>query len=627
MTIVGWDTETHLIAPGQNAPKIVCVTWDDGTEARIATGKQIEEALVSLFEQVSGGHNIVYDAACALAHYPETAPYIHKALVEGRLLCSQQRQTLIDIAEGIYASEQELEDGTHVKLSYNLDAVAYRLLKKRKGKDTYRLRYAELEDVPVEQWPEEALHYALEDARLAREVLQEQEKDAEFLDFQANLMRSEFALQLVQCWGILTDSKAIKQLKEAILSDLAVMDKVYRMHGFVRKDGRENQKAVRAAVEANATSLALKPKLTNTGATSIGKDNLNLSQNHLLIQYATYKSHRKILGTDLKMLERGEHWPIHAGHGITVTLRGSSFKPNLQNLSKVKVQNRYGVRECIKPRDGKVFVSADYSQLEMCTLAQTLIQLGIDSELPDAINKGLDCHIILACEIHGWDYEWAIAQKKSAGKKNRNDWTEEEKLVDFWRQGSKAGNYGFGGGMGVAKFLSYATQYGAFLTQTQAADIRQAFIDKWNMRPFFKQASDATRYNRLSKVQLPGSKRWRGGCTYTEHCNFLFQGPGADIGRESTWRIAEACYFSPGDILFGSKNVLFTHDSNDLEVPEERAHESALRVQELMLEAARQWLPDITPAVDVLVTRRLSKDAKKVTDEKGRYVPWEPTSY
>jgi|APHM01.1.fsa_nt_gi hypothetical protein len=82
------------------------------------------------------------------------------------------RQKLLDNALklGTYGSERGISE-----ISYTLDNLEKRHLSRdrsddKKGDDAWRLRYNELVDVPLEEWPEDARRYAREDAEGTLEV-------------------------------------------------------------------------------------------------------------------------------------------------------------------------------------------------------------------------------------------------------------------------------------------------------------------------------------------------------------------------------------------------------------------------------------------------------------------------
>ncbi len=105
---------------------------------------------------------------------------------------------------------------------------------------------------------------------------------------------------------------------------------------------------------------------------------------------------------------------VHTSFNQTVTTTGrlSSSDPNLQNIP---VRTDFGrrVRACFVPlREGDVFVSADYSQIELRLLAH----LSGDEHLIDAFCSGADFHANTAARVFGVPVEEVTPQLRSRAK-------------------------------------------------------------------------------------------------------------------------------------------------------------------------------------------------------------------
>ncbi len=84
---------------------------------------------------------------------------------------------------------------------------------------------------------------------------------------------------------------------------------------------------------------------------------------------------------------------------VTATGRLSSSSPNLQNIP-IRTERGRSIRRCFAPPgDGEVFVSADYSQIELRVLAH----LAGEGALREAYRKGEDIHCRTARSVFGDD--------------------------------------------------------------------------------------------------------------------------------------------------------------------------------------------------------------------------------
>lgn len=248
-----------------------------------------------------------------------------------------------------------------------------------------------------------------------------------------------------------------------------------------------------------------------------------------------------------------------------------------------------GIRECIIPRPGYVFLQCDYSQIELLGLATALDWcVGRESTLTRAIREGTDCHLLLAChpilEL-GEEYASARAHRKECGAvleaygsdraraeaaRPDLDWARFDR-IEKARQNAKAANFGFPGGMGARKFVATCKKQGIAISLDQAERLREAWLGTWpEVRDYFGWASALTSQGRSAAVRHFDGGHWRGGCGYTQACNTLFQGLVARGAKLAAWALFVACYLDEASPLFGCRPVLFVHDEFVLEAPIER---------------------------------------------------------
>lgn len=226
MRLIALDTETELIARGRQVPPLVCLSWAELHLAGPQTGTikasgllHHTEALPFLLTLLADsavlitGASIAYDVlvtSCIQPYPTPEGPTYHEHILAlwvaaynaGRVTDVLIRQKLLDLAAGVYR-RQQLSDGRWVHHRYNLAAVAQRMAglklnkastkaKKRAGsgltqaeqsaaaqaaseeetdsddadsdEKDWQLRYGELRDKPLSEWPAEARDYPVKDA-------------------------------------------------------------------------------------------------------------------------------------------------------------------------------------------------------------------------------------------------------------------------------------------------------------------------------------------------------------------------------------------------------------------------------------------------------------------------------
>lgn len=614
--VVAVDTETCLIAPGLQAPPLVCVSFSTG---HLVHWTQAEDVLVALLESdlTIVGHNVAFDMAVFAAQFPRLLPLIFAAYEADRVEDTQIRQKLLDIAGGVYRGYTRT-DGQTVKISYHLDDLAQRHLGLKLDKDTWRLRYGELRDTPVEQWPEGARAYALTDARVTLDVWRAQEPNRQWLEDQHRQVRAALWLRLMQCWGLRTDPVAVREFERRAYMDYRRLAQELEAAGLKRPDralksGKNKGQVVEGARNTKAAAARMTaafkgtPPRTDGGGVALDDASCRASGDPLLVAYAEFSAIKKVMSTDVPLLKSGTVTPIHARFEELLETGRTSSSPNVQNLPR-----RPGVRECFVPRPGFVYAAADYQGMELRTWAQVCLWIVGHSDMAEVLNSGGDPHLEIAAALLGITYEEAV---------QRRDRGDEE--VDNARQVGKVGNFGFQGGMGPDSLVEYAwVNYNIRIERALAYTLKQVWKGRW------REAGPYLDYiGRLVDVEFPQvkhfrSERYRGNVSYTEAANSYFQGLAADAAKASGWLIARACYVDQRSILYGSRPVNFVHDEFILEVPEDLGHECAHELARLMMEGAAPWLPDVRPKAEPVLMRRWSKKAKQVWKE-GRLVPWE----
>lgn len=632
MTPLALDTETELITPRCKAPRLVCVSYagqsgsglfkhdSDGAPMK---GIPDAQALVTAWLKEAPcivGQNISYDMGVLAARWPDLIPTIYQAYEDSRITDTMLRQKLIDMANG------ELDHPKYRvgKGCYSLEALAMRHLGKQLDKDTWRLRYGELIDVPLAEWPEGAKAYPIDDAVSTLQVCQAQEDQACWLEDQYRQSRHAFWLHLMVCWGIITDIQAVALLEQSIRGELDEITLDLISGGLLRPKSKKPDAALQRdtkAARARMVSVCPDPKVTEPspsfpdGQISLDDEACRASGDQLLIAYADYTHLAGMLAKDIEALRSGE---VHARiNSLLETGRisaGGNSDDGGYNITNPA--RKGGVRECFIPRPGCLFVDSDYDGLELRTMAQACLELVGWSTMADVLNAGQDPHIMLAARLAGdLTYDETFKRYKAG-----------DPFVRECRQFAKIGNFGLAGGMGVATLVEYAKNNGIVITEEKAREIRDAWLEQWpEFKLYFQRAGEMTEAGEAQAEQL-FSKRYRGGLYFSQLCNTYFQGLGADAAKAAGWAISRACYdHTIGSILYGCRIVNFVHDQFLVEVPnDEWAHERAQEVGRLMVQEANKWLPDVPATTTPCLATCWSKDAEAFYDGAGRLIPWSP---
>jgi hypothetical protein len=699
MRFLGFDTETYLIAPGNVAPRMVCLTTcDEDGEVGLFTRDEALPLLHALFDAPDitfVAHHARFDMSVLAAADPTLLPKIMRLYDEGRVRCTMVREKMLALARGELADEGDT--GAKRNIKFSLAGCVMRhfevdISEDKKNPKAWRLRYAELDNVPIAEWPEDARRYALDDARWPLAVfdaqtaeLVENGGEGNEVPDEGHQTRGAFWLYLASVRGVRTEVVSVNRLNDTLTAEYERINALVRAADVLRpqmkkgemvwtknmaalrervvlaygteQDAPKTDKGAIATDRDTLTSVADKkildwidkaeqaereeraakglPPLTGEETAKLLRDLCAVAMdvfcisdeviyNWLVLSALGERSGvEKLLGTYVPVLLDGTQRPINPSFNeLVASGRSSCYNPNLQNPPR-----KGGIRECFIPRHGYLYAFCDYSFIELCTLAQSCLEMFGWSAMADAINSGLDPHLDMAASMLGVTYEEAIARKKQG----------DPKITEF-RQMSKALNFGFPGGLGAAKFVDYARDgYGVTLTEGEARRRKEEWYKKWpEMRQYHQHFGGLTLGDRRFTLVQPGSGRIRGDVGFCDGANSVFQGRAADGIKRAGWYISQECYLGyskywPREVrgakkspLFGSFIVLMLHDELILEVPEATAHEAVHRQSEVMVLGMREVVPDVKVGTEFAIARRWYKGAAPVYDANGRIQPWEP---
>lgn len=618
------DVETRLLTAGLNVPPLVSVASArvdrvEGTrlaraDVTLTSGRHdnLKHAL-DILNNDNGdcflvGHNVAFDLAVIATYLPETWPHVWQAVEDRRVI-----DTLV--ADKLFRIRQ----GTHKHHKYSLAKLVERWLgidlSAEKDGDV-RTSYADVEGLPLDQWPQAYIDYAKDDVVHTANMFKRLIVDGGFrsravFEELRRQSRANFDLRLMSFWGLRTDGPYAETLEERFrwhfdeLRDLPISE------GLIRPNGTKDMAAIRERVERCYT---LGVERTKTGQVSTSRDVLLNSGDPALEALGNLSAVEKVLSNFIPILRGGAEAPVHTYFNVLVESgRTSSRRPNLQNIKRDG-----GIREAFVARDGCIFIGADYSTLELRTFAQVQLEWFGQSEMADAVRQGKDLHLEFAASLAGVTYQEACDLYFGGDKEMKR-----------LRSLSKVANFGYAGGLGARTFVTYAKGMGVVVSETEARHLRTQWLRKWRTADKYLKRighkANRAHGDRFSMTQGLEGGRERGGCTYTSGANTMFQGLAADGAKEAAALIVSECYNDPGSVLYGCRPVLAIHDEFCLEAPDdpELTLPRALRLCHLMEAGMEVACPDVPIVAEPFVMRRWSKDAGFEFDDNLRIKPWD----
>lgn len=676
--MLSFDTETDLIAPANLAPALACLTWSDGEDADICHWSDSYRQCRDVLEKECTTANGPYDLAVIWANHRDLKELIWEGLVEGRYHDVLTRQKLMDIGAGCYRRVFRKLPGEEKArpLRYGLSDMHARYFGSFMEKDEWRLRYGELRQFPLSQWPQGAIKYATYDAVVTARVHDLQNAAAVEQGHTHNLwdeaaqVRAHWALHLASCWGFQTDLKQVERVIGQIDTEQPQLAKRLAAANLVRWEKNKFIRSEKLAKTMMYQAVGDAGELTDTGYKKVKSGELTkdaalragyikideewceVSKSEDLIAYYQFRQNQ-LLRAKLGHIRTAAFYslPIQTRFEVLMeTGRTSSSEdkaiPNsmaLQNppkkpilASKVDRWNPKigepmvgedgklvgGMRECFVARPGCTLIACDYNQAELVSLAQvTYAAFGL-SKMRELINAGMDLHVDFAKEIIALEQGRTLTYEEAYRLHDAKD-----PLMKARRSLAKGFNFGKPGGLGAESFQSYVRKaWGVEITFLQSKSLGIKWVNHFSeMREYFKWMSQLVEMGGgKADIQQFMTGRWRGRCFYTQACNTMFQGLTADAAKAAFFEVSRLCYTVKSSPLYGCRPLLFVHDEIIIEAPLEQAAEAAAELERVMVAVYQQYTPDVRIQASAHLMNRWSKDAQATYDERGKLVPWEP---
>ena len=636
MNTIAIDFETHLIGNGAVFPKPICLSAYDGNQTYLFNSDEGREFLSKhLNSSLIIAHNAVFECGVIITHYPELADKMFEALDNGLVYCTK-------VNEAIWNAQREK---SIMKLT--LAELVFHYFKKdisaSKTADAWRLRYDELENIPISEWPKEASKYAIDDSIWAYKLYKVQKPIEQGL-----ALKAAVHLNLMGAQGFLIDQERVLLLEKEIWQYLTPRYDLLVAEGYCNKMPNGSYKKKIKLLKEYVESLGVDLQYTLKGGTATSSEALSayLTQKDdpILKAFSELSKYEKILTAYISRLKGSKK--IYSQYSTTKsTGRTSSSSSNLfdsiniQQIPRTVEAVSYDVRNCFVPREGFKICSIDYSGLELCSAAHQLYTTLGYSYMREALNSGekpTDMHSKLAAKFKKIPYEEFMLHK-----------SEPEYKSD--RQKAKPINLGFPGGIGYDTMRHLMWRDGIktrfqvletakrkndlyyYLTNLSAPDLRikrtqkgeyalvqdelvmlkRSIFDLYpELEEFLKEKHNKfltgkTKYVKnefdeweeepMYMYDIYGFKRdW---CTYTALCNgYLMQTPSA-IGAQKAMNALIRKYWKHPDVI----PQAFIHDECVFEVREGRTdlmEEAAY----IMIEEMQNVLSSVRIAVEASVS-------------------------
>lgn len=200
--------------------------------------------------------------------------------------------------------------------------------------------------------------------------------------------------------GIQLDIDYLEKMSRELTDDISDVEQ--QIYGYADREfniGSPTQLAEILFTEMQLPTQGVKKGKTgySTAANELDK----LRGIHPIIDLITqYREYTKLKNTYVDTLPKqvDEHSRVHTTFALTIAQTGrlSSNDPNLQNIP-VRTDLGKRIRTAFVAGEGKVLVSADYSQFELRLAAY----LAGDTELVEMFNNGADIHTLTAAQVYG----------------------------------------------------------------------------------------------------------------------------------------------------------------------------------------------------------------------------------
>ena len=216
--------------------------------------------------------------------------------------------------------------------------------------------------------------------------------------------------------GVRIDVTMLKHAEEQLTSELQSIEQ--QIYTSVDTTFNINSPKQVGEVLFEQLQLDIKAKKSKTGQYSTSEEVLlALKPKHPVVgMILAYRELKKLISTYIAALPtyiNPQTGKIHTTYNQTVTATGrlSSSNPNLQNLP-IRSERGQLIRQAVIPDDGCLFLSADYSQIELRLMAH----FSQDPHMVEAFRSGQDVHAATAAKIFSVPIEEVTKDQRRQAK-------------------------------------------------------------------------------------------------------------------------------------------------------------------------------------------------------------------
>jgi DNA polymerase-1 len=399
-----FDTETTSINPLDSELVAIAFSWEKGSgylvhfsESQETTREKLK-ILKPIFENpaiVKIGQNMKFDIQVLANYGLEVKGPLFDTMIAHYLLEPDMRHNMNLLSE--------------TYLSYS--PVHIESLIGEKGNNQKNMR-----SVPVEQIKE----YAVEDADVTfqlKEVFQPRLRSEGLSDLAGTIeMPLIRVLADMERDGVKLNQEDLKTIATELREDIIALEKeIFTLAGaeFNISSPKQLGDILFIRLKLDDKARITKTKQFNTSEEILQR----LTGRHPIVnKVLEYRGLKKLLSTyveTLPLLADKRTGRIHTSFNQAVASTGrlSSNNPNLQNIP-VRDERGREIRKAFVPEKGNIFLSADYSQIELRLMAH----LSHDRNMIDDFLSGNDIHAATASKIFGVDIKDVTREMRGRAK-------------------------------------------------------------------------------------------------------------------------------------------------------------------------------------------------------------------